>query len=172
MIKSYSICPQAAGKIHILPLLEPKEYLDRDRWGNLYICLCNGNFYLFDLTTPNNVRITSIVNHILQDKDGNLWFSTNGQGLFRYNLSKTIWNNEFTSAFRIVANNNGRQWQPNMGSHQQGESGVYKLNKQKINSEPFGLLYNAGNHHSQALAMLEDSEQTFGWEHGSGLQNR
>ncbi|MCS2310305.1 hypothetical protein NXW05_06160 [Phocaeicola vulgatus] len=31
MIKSYSICPQANRQIHILPVRNQKEYLDRDR---------------------------------------------------------------------------------------------------------------------------------------------
>lgn len=28
------------------------------------------------------------MNHIAEDRDGNLWFSTVGQGIFKYNVSK------------------------------------------------------------------------------------
>lgn len=170
MIKSYSICPQAAGK-YISSLYGTKKNIWIGTDEGIYIyAYATETFTYFDLTTPNNVRITSIVNHILQDKDGNLWFSTNGQGLFRYNLSKNYLEQyEFTSAFGIVASTMADSDNQIWALTNQGESGVYKLNKAENKFEPFGLLYNAGNHHSQALAMLEDSEQTLWlgtWECG------
>lgn len=76
---------------------------------------------------------------------------------------------EFTSAFGIVASTMADSDNQIWALTNQGESGVYKLNKAENKFEPFGLLYNAGNHHSQALAMLEDSEQTLWlgtWECG------
>lgn len=162
--------PTGSRQIHILPVRNQKNIWIGTDEGIYIYAYATETFTYFDLTTPNNVRITSIVNHILQDKDGNLWFSTNGQGLFRYNLSKNYLEQyEFTSAFGIVASTMADSDNQIWALTNQGESGVYKLNKAENKFEPFGLLYNAGNHHSQALAMLEDSEQTLWlgtWECG------
>ncbi|GAB6981421.1 hybrid sensor histidine kinase/response regulator transcription factor [Phocaeicola sartorii JCM 17136 = DSM 21941] len=170
MIKSYPICPKTAGK-YISSLYETKNNIWIGTDEGIYIySYATETFVHFNLTTPNNIRITNTVNHILEDKDGNLWFSTNGQGLFRYNPPKNYLEQyEFKSASEIIAStmidSDNQIW----ALTNQGESGVYKLNKAENKFEPFELLYNTGEHRSQALAMLEDSEQTLWlgtWECG------
>lgn len=110
MIKSYSICPQAAGK-YISSLYGTKKNIWIGTDEGIYIyAYATETFTYFDLTTPNNVRITSIVNHILQDKDGNLWFSTNGQGLFRYKSIKKLFGTiRIYKCVRNSSKHNGRQ---------------------------------------------------------------
>ena len=170
MIKSYSICPQAAGK-YISSLYGTKKNIWIGTDEGIYIyAYATETFTYFDLTTPNNVRITSIVNHILQDKDGNLWFSTNGQGLFRYNLSKNYLEQyEFTSAFGIVASTMADSDNQIWALTNQGESGVYKLNKAENKSSLLDFFTMPEITTHKALAMLEDSEQTLWlgtWECG------
>lgn len=169
-IKSYPICPQAAGK-YISSLYGTKKNIWIGTDEGVYTFAYETEIFTYlNLTTSNNIRITGTVNHILEDKDGNLWFSTNGQGLFRYNLSKNYLEQyEFQSASGIIASvmvdSNNQIW----ALTNQGESGIYKLNKVENKFEPFTLLYNAEKHHSQALTMLEDSEHTLWlgtWECG------
>lgn len=169
-IKSYSICPQAAGK-YISSLCETKKniWIGTDE-GVYTFAYETETFAYLNLATSNNIRITGTVNHILEDKDGNLWFSTNGQGLFRYNLSKNYLEQyEFQSASGIIASTMADSDNQIWALTNQGESGIYKLNKAENKFEPFTLLYNAEKHHSQALTMLEDSERSLWlgtWECG------
>lgn len=47
----------------------------------------NDNFQWFDIATERGIKITSIVNNIIEDKQQNVWISTYGQGCFKYNLA-------------------------------------------------------------------------------------
>lgn len=46
----------------------------------------HGDFVRLDCKTPEGETLHSIVTHITQDRDGNIWFSTRGQGVFRYGV--------------------------------------------------------------------------------------
>ena len=170
IIKSYPICPQAAGKyISSLYETDKKIWIGTDEGIYTYTYETE-TFAYFNLATSNQNRITNIVNHILEDKDGNLWFSTNGQGLFRYHVSKNYLEQyEFQDAYGIIAStmidSDNQIW----AVTNQGESGIYKLNKVENKFEPFTLSYDIEKHRPHSLAMLEDSEHTLWlgtWECG------
>lgn len=43
-------------------------------------------FTPFTKQTSDETKITSLITHIIQDKEGNIWIATNKQGLFLYNI--------------------------------------------------------------------------------------
>lgn len=126
----------------------------------------------FRLTTANRVTINTTVNHVTEDKDSNLWFSTIGQGVFKYNRAKQLLEQyEFKSANGLIASvfvdSENQIW----AITNWGKPPVSKLNKAENKFEPFQLTYPSGKHSSNGLVMLEDSEHTLWlgtWE--SGLQ--
>lgn len=127
-------------------------------------------FVPFDLTTANHTGIHTNVNHITKDKDNNLWFSTVGQGVFKYNIAKQhLEQYEFRDANGLMASilidSENQVW----AITNWGNSAVSKLNKADNTFEPFPLLYENKKHDSNSLVMLEDSEHAFWlgtWECG------
>ncbi len=125
----------------------------------------------FVLATSKNIHIETNTNHIVEDKDKNLWFTTVGQGIFKYN---TI-TNHLEQAYEFK-NANGLMASVLVDSENQiwaitnwGNSGLFKLNKAENKFETFPLSYESGKHDSNALVMLEDSEHTLWlgtWECG------
>lgn len=169
-IKSYPICPETAGKyIASLYGTDERIWIGTDEGVYTYTYETE-TFAFFDPATSNNVRITSIINHILEDKDGNLWFSTNGQGLFRYNPGKNYLEQyEFQDAFQLMASTLADSDNQIWAVTNQGESGIYKLNKAENKFEPFLPVYETGKHRPNSLVVLEDSERTLWlgtWECG------
>lgn len=118
-------------------------------------------FTPFLVATSQQVSITSTVNNITEDKDSNLWFSTVGQGIFRYSQKNNILEQyEFKSANGLMANvmvdNENQIWTiTNWGS-----PSVAKLNKAENKFEPFNLQYETTGQNSSSLAILEDSSHT------------
>lgn len=124
----------------------------------------------FHLATSNDIRMKANTNHITQDKDGNLWFATIGQGVFRYNpVGNRLEQYEFKSANGLIASilvdSENQIW----AITNWGDPGISKLNKVENKFEPFELTYELHKHNSNALVMLEDSEHTLWlgtWECG------
>ena len=124
----------------------------------------------FDLTTSSNTSIKTNTNYITKDKDGNLWFATVGQGVFKYNaannyLEQYEFKNSNGLMASILVDNENQIW----AITSWGNPGISKLNKVKNEFEPFQLIYNSQKHSSNALVMLEDSEHTLWlgtWECG------
>ena len=128
------------------------------------------NFEPFKVLTARGDSIKSNVNHIAEDRDGNLWFSTVGQGIFKYNISKHYLEHyEFKDANGLMASvlidSENQIWAvTNWGSPT-----VSKLNKAENKFEPFPITYEAGQYDSNSLVMLEDSEHALWlgtWECG------
>lgn len=169
-VKVYNLNPQGSND-YISSLYETAD--------NIWIGTENG-VYIFDYETesfepfrtltPQGDSIKSNVNHIVEDRDGNLWLSTVGQGIFKYNMSKHYLEHyEFKDANGLMASvlidSENQIWAvTNWGSPT-----VSKLNKAENKFEPFPITYEAGRYDSNSLVMLEDSEHTLWlgtWECG------
>ena len=58
----------------------------------------------FVLATSKNIHIETNTNHIVEDKDKNLWFTTVGQGIFKYNtITNHLEQYEFKNANGLMA---------------------------------------------------------------------
>lgn len=119
------------------------------------------SFTYFNSLTIAGVGITTTVNNIAEDKDGNLWFSTVGQGIFKYNQAKNFLEQyEFKGAKGVMANvmvdSENQIWViTNWGS-----PSVARLNKANNKFEPFNIQYESKGQNSSSLAILEDSSRT------------
>lgn len=130
------------------------------------------SFCPFETTTVNHTKITANVTDIVRDHDGNFWFATNGQGVFRYQEgSEQLEQHEFSSNLGVIhdllIDSENKVW----AISNQGNTHIYRLNKVENKFEPFLLTYGAGSQgqDSRALVMFEDSESTFWlgtWECG------
>lgn len=113
----------------------------------------------FVLVTSNRVHIKTNTNYIVEDKDKNLWFSTVGQGIFKYTpTTEYLEQYEFKNASGLMASvlvdSENQIW----AITNWGDSGLFKLNKAENKFEAFPLSYEGKGHDSNALVMLEDSE--------------
>lgn len=124
----------------------------------------------FELTTTNQIKIKTNTNHIIEDKDKNLWFATIGQGIFKYNattnhLEQYEFKNSNGLMASVLVDSENQIW----AITNWGNSGIFKLNKTENKFEPFQLVYDSKKHESNALVMLEDSEHSLWlgtWECG------
>ncbi|WP_281643959.1 hybrid sensor histidine kinase/response regulator transcription factor [Bacteroides zoogleoformans] len=124
----------------------------------------------FNVATLRGIIPKTTVSCIAEDKDGNLWFSTVGQGVFRYNAHKSCLEQyEFQEANNLVAavmvDADNQIW----AVTNWGREGLTKLNKARNRFEPFHLIYEADGQNSNSLALMEDSERVLWlgtWECG------
>ena len=127
---------------------------------------------LFLIKTIQNQSIHSSIQHIIEDKQDNLWISTYGQGLFRYNPKEhQLIQYEFPEINNMIASicidSENQIW----AVTNWGPNSLFKLNKVKDAFEPVIFTYDKPQYNSFALAMFEDSYQNLwigSWE--SGLQ--
>ncbi|MCE2617641.1 MAG: hybrid sensor histidine kinase/response regulator transcription factor [Phocaeicola sp.] len=114
----------------------------------------------FNVTTSREISPNTTVSCFMEDKDGNLWFSTIGQGVFKYNTNKYYLEQyEFPEANNKVAaimvDADNQIW----AVTNWGGAGLTKLNKAENKFEPFQLIYETNEQHSNSLALLEDTER-------------
>ena len=169
-IKVYNLNPQGAND-YISSLYDTTDNIWIGTEDGVYIFdYETENFEPFKVLTAQGDSIKSNVNHIAEDRDGNLWFSTVGQGIFKYNISKHYLEHyEFKDANGLMASvlidSENQIWAvTNWGSPT-----VSKLNKAENKFEPFPITYEAGQYDSNSLVMLEDSEHALWlgtWECG------
>ena len=169
-IKVYNLNPQGSND-YISSLYDTTDNIWVGTEGGVYIFdYETESFELFKVLTGQGDSIKSNVNHIAEDRDGNLWFSTVGQGIFKYNISKHYLEHyEFKDANGLMASvlvdSENQIWAvTNWGSPT-----VSKLNKAENKFEPFPITYEAGQYDSNSLVMLEDSEHALWlgtWECG------
>ena len=169
-IKVYNLNPQGSND-YISSLYDTTDNIWIGTEDGVYIFdYETENFEPFKVLTAQGDSIKSNVNHIAEDRDGNLWFSTVGQGIFKYNISKHYLEHyEFKDANGLMASvlidSENQIWAvTNWGSPT-----VSKLNKAENKFEPFPITYEAGQYNSNSLVMLEDSEHALWlgtWECG------
>ena len=169
-IKVYNLNPQGSND-YISSLYDTTDNIWIGTEDGVYIFdYETENFEPFKVLTAQGDSIKSNVNHIAEDRDGNLWFSTVGQGIFKYNISKHYLEHyEFKDANGLMASvlidSENQIWAvTNWGSPT-----VSKLNKAENKFEPFPITYEAGQYDSNSLVMLEDSEHALWlgtWECG------
>lgn len=169
-IKVYNLNPQGSND-YISSLYDTTDNIWVGTEDGAYIFdYETESFELFKVLTAQGDSIKSNVNHIAEDRDGNLWFSTVGQGIFKYNMSKHYLEHyEFKDANGLMASvlvdSENQIW----AVTNWGNPTVSKLNKAENKFEPFPITYEAGQYDSNSLVMLEDSEHALWlgtWECG------
>lgn len=161
-----------AVKLYKLNVPGSNEYVSSlfDTNENIWIGIDNG-LYIFDYetetftpfktTTVQGISIASTVNNITEDKDANLWFSTIGQGIFKYNRKNNILEQyEFESVKGVMANIMTDSENQIWAITNWGNPSVARLDKAQNKFEPFSLQYETEGQNSSSLAILEDSSHT------------
>lgn len=158
-IKVYNLNPQGAND-YISSLYDTTDNIWVGTDDGVYVFdYETESFELFKVLTARGDSIKSNVNHIAEDRDGNLWFSTVGQGIFKYNVSNRFLERyEFREANGLMASvlvdSENQIWAvTNWGS-----PAVSKLNKAENKFVPFPITYETKQYDSNSLVMLEDSE--------------
>lgn len=158
-IKSY----RYNSKIHggpVLSLFESDEglWVGTD-WG-LYVYNHSTEMFTYnDVSTSEKVRITTTINNITQDRDGNLWISTSKQGVFRYDVKRgQLVQYQITTSFGFIpyvfVDSDNQIW----AVSNQGRSNVYRLHKVENRFVPAALHYKDKKEDSRSLVIFEDSE--------------
>lgn len=124
----------------------------------------------FEKQTHDGIKMTSEVNDIVKDKDGNVWISTRGQGVFCYN-EKTGLLEKFDfplcedNVAAVYVDNSNRVWAlTNWGSPI-----LSKFNKTTRSFEEFPLHLDGKMLAEGGLVLYEDSRQRFwmgSWDAG------
>lgn len=99
-------------------------------------------FSRFDRQTQDGVFIDKEVNAIQSDKDGNIWFSVDWQGVFRYNADReefSFYNLNIVNAWCICIDHENSVW---IGTH---GGGLNRYNKRKDCFETVFTAKEAGN---------------------------
>lgn len=130
----------------------------------------------FDVATDEDVRISSDVTSISKDRDGNLWISTMGQGVFRLNSeSEVLHQFHFASCddriSSVYADRSNQVW----ALTSWGTPVLYKLNKVTNGFEPLYLQVEGKKVEKGGLVLYEDSAQRFWigtWDSGLYEVNR
>ncbi len=125
----------------------------------------------FDIRTADGKVITSVTSNIAEDKDHNIWFTTVGQGIFKYNpatqkLKQYPFSNIHGLMACVLVDSENQIWAV---SNWEVPS-LYKLNKADDRFDVFQPSTPDGKpYYFTALAMVEDSEQNLwigSWDSG------
>ena len=133
---------------------------------------CNNGAYLFCNATDQfqklSDKITAPVLNFSLDGDQNVWISTNGQGVFRYNwttheLHQYPMKNIQGKVKSTLVDANNQVWM----LCNQGEASIYHLNKSTDQFEAFPLKGDATMFHGMAMLATPDGNVYVGtWENG------
>lgn len=133
---------------------------------------CNNGAYLFSNATDQfqklSDKITAPVLNFSLDGDQNVWISTNGQGVFRYNrttheLHQYPMKNIQGKVKSTLVDANNQVWM----LCNQGEASIYHLNKSTDQFEAFPLKGDATMFHGMAMLATPDGNVYVGtWENG------
>lgn len=133
---------------------------------------CNNGAYLFCNATDRfqklSDKITAPVFNFSLDGDQNIWISTNGQGVFRYNrttheLHQYPMKNIQGKVQSTLVDANNQVWM--LCNH--GEASIYHLNKSTDQFEAFPLKGDATMFHGMAMLAAPDGNLYVGtWENG------
>lgn len=127
-------------------------------------------FTFFDKKTKSGTNIETNVYDIGKDKEGIFWIATGRQGVFKYSEKADILEQyDFADCTGFVAkiyiDHENRIW----AASNQGNYGIYRLNKAKNEFEPFILKKGNSTMAAHALAIFEDSENNLWlgtWQNG------
>ena len=119
-----------------------------------------GEISYFDVSTDDGMRISEQISSIAKDMDGNLWVSTFGQGVFRYNRQQGKLDYFSMSDSRdlvagVYVDKANQVWTVTNW----GTVPLYRLNKATDVFEPFPLQYGGTVFNDGGLALIEDSDQ-------------
>lgn len=133
---------------------------------------CNNGAYLFSNATDQfqklSDKITAPVLNFSLDGDQNVWISTSGQGVFRYNrttheLHQYPMKNIQGKVKSTLVDANNQVWM----LCNQGEASIYHLNKSTDQFEAFPLKGDATMFHGMAMLATSDGNVYVGtWENG------
>lgn len=133
---------------------------------------CNNGAYLFSNATDQfqklSDKITAPVLNFSLDGDQNVWISTSGQGVFRYNrttheLHQYPMKNIQGKVKCTLVDANNQVWM----LCNQGEASIYHLNKSTDQFEAFPLKGDATMFHGMAMLATSDGNVYVGtWENG------
>ena len=133
---------------------------------------CNNGAYLFCNATDRfqklSDKITAPVFNFSLDGDQNVWISTSGQGVFRYNrttheLHQYPMKNIQGKVKSTLVDANNQVWM----LCNQGEASIYHLNKSTDQFEAFPLKGDATMFHGMAMLAAPDGNLYVGtWENG------
>jgi signal transduction histidine kinase/ligand-binding sensor domain-containing protein/DNA-binding response OmpR family regulator len=123
--------------------------------------------------TEKGTDLHITVNQITQDREGNLWISTLGQGVMCYRPDDgALVQYEFKNASGLVASvfvdADNQVWAV---TNWEGNHGLFRLHKTEQRFVPFEVKYAGAGYNSNALVMTEDTDRHLWlgtWE--SGLQ--
>lgn len=172
-IESYQYTRQGSNANYISVLSEDGDriWIGTDNGIYLYTYPAH-SFASFDKTTANHIKIQATVSDIVRDRDDNLWFATNGQGVFRYKEGNEFLEQyEFSASLSVVhdllIDSENNVW----AVSNQGHVHIYRLDKAENEFKPFALNYDPKSQtaDSRSLVMFEDSESTLWlgtWENG------
>lgn len=123
-----------------------------------------------DLVTAGGVALEQDISSICKDRDGNIWISTMGQGVFRYRQETARLDNfEFPSCNNYIASVYVDRSNQIWAVTNWGGPVLSKLNKNKDIFEEFNMICEGEKIHKGGLALMEDARQRFwmaSWEDG------
>ena len=115
-----------------------------------------------DVVTSDGVALEQDISSICKDKDGNLWISTMGQGVFRYNPETARTDNfEFPLCSNDIASVYVDRSNQIWAVTNWGEPVLSVLNKTKDMFEEFNMICDGSKIYKGGLVLLEDSRHRF-----------
>lgn len=144
----------------IISLLDVEENLWLGTDKGVYVFdYRKSRFSFFDKKTTSGVSVEASVNNIVIDKNRNLWFSTYGQGVFRYDLkTEELLQYDFSqtsgSVPYVFVDNQQKVWA--ISSH--ANYSLFLLDNIKNQFNPFSLYIKGGKEIiPKSLVIYEDS---------------
>ncbi len=148
------------------------NYLIEDKSGKIWIATDAGvyiydytsdSFNFFNKKTSGGVSVNSMITNITIDQNGNLWFSTNGQGVLRYDPASDILKQYFAPGANkdqinyIYADADNQIWI----CPKSNEMPLAKLSRSKDKFENFPLKLNNEDIFTTLYYILETSNGDF-----------
>lgn len=170
---------QSLGNNFIRCIAEGKEnilYVGTDA-GLYRMDMTDESFAKINTKTANGIEVTSAVNALYIDKNGNLWIGTMAQGIFMYNPAKKTlkaieiekYRLGLNATWSIVTDKSGSIW---VGTR----LGLLRYNPDKGKLEaPEGMFSIQDNSQNEILCMLDDNKGNLWlgtWDDGIRLFNK
>lgn len=163
-IKDYSkATPSYPGNAAVTALFQEADstiWIGTDI-GIFYYLPGKDSFQPLPVKTPNGITPSTTVYSICTDRESRIWFSTYGQGIFRYNKAT----NEliqypildcYNNVYKVYIDKDQNIW---ASGNLTSSAAFYKLNRNVDKFESFPLKYPQGDRFSNALSIFEDSSR-------------